>query len=160
MVSISAHDLRLAYEVREKLSLRPRDTRVQQTGGIISGSGAVVKNDAGAATVSGANTYSGGTTLNNGTLNANHATALGSGEDVTVACTQEAALFTEVAQKSIKFVNIRELGGWSGEKSTPKIAALIAMAALPETGDASVQRSTAFPVSRARPASTTASADG
>jgi ferredoxin len=58
--------------------------------------------------------------------------ALGSGEDVTVACTQEAALFTEVAQKSIKFVNIRELGGWSGEKSTPKIAALIAMAALPE----------------------------
>jgi ferredoxin len=58
--------------------------------------------------------------------------ALGSGEDVTVACTQEAALFTEIAQKSIKFVNIRELGGWSGEKSTPKIAALIAMAALPE----------------------------
>ena len=52
--------------------------------------------------------------------------ALGSGEDVTVACTQEAALFTEIAQKSIRFVNIRELGGWSGEKSTPKIAALIA----------------------------------
>ena len=58
--------------------------------------------------------------------------ALGSGEDLTVACTQEAALFSEVAQKSIKFVNIRELGGWSAEKSTPKIAALIAMAALPE----------------------------
>ena len=58
--------------------------------------------------------------------------ALGSGEDVTVACTQEAALFTEIAQKSIRFVNIRELGGWSGEKSTPKIAALIAMASLPE----------------------------
>jgi ferredoxin len=58
--------------------------------------------------------------------------ALGSGEDLTVACTQEAALFTEIAQKSIKFVNIRELGGWSGEKSTPKIAALIAMATLPE----------------------------
>ena len=58
--------------------------------------------------------------------------ALGSGEEVTVACTQEAALFAEIAQKSIKFVNIRELGGWSGEKSTPKIAALLAMAALPE----------------------------
>ncbi|HYI87865.1 MAG TPA: 4Fe-4S dicluster domain-containing protein, partial [Burkholderiales bacterium] len=58
--------------------------------------------------------------------------ALGSGEDLTVACTQEAALFSEIAQKSIKFVNIRELGGWSGEKSTPKIAALIAMATLPE----------------------------
>jgi ferredoxin len=58
--------------------------------------------------------------------------ALGSGEDVTVACTQEATLFSEIAQKNIKFVNIRELGGWSGEKSTPKIAALIAMATLPE----------------------------
>ncbi|MBN9316332.1 MAG: ABC transporter ATP-binding protein [Devosia sp.] len=40
MVSISAHDLRLVYEVRERLSLRPRDKRVeQQTGGTISGSG-------------------------------------------------------------------------------------------------------------------------
>jgi lipopolysaccharide transport system ATP-binding protein len=40
MVSISAHDLRLVYEVREKLSLRPRDKRVeQQTGGTISGGG-------------------------------------------------------------------------------------------------------------------------
>ena len=58
--------------------------------------------------------------------------ALGGGDDVLVACTQEAALFTEMAQKPIRFVNIRELGGWSAEKSTPKIAALIAMAALPE----------------------------
>jgi ABC-type polysaccharide/polyol phosphate transport system ATPase subunit len=39
MVSISANDLQLAYAVREKLSLRPRDMRVKQTGGIISGSG-------------------------------------------------------------------------------------------------------------------------
>ncbi|WP_423068663.1 ABC transporter ATP-binding protein [Devosia sp. CN2-171] len=40
MVKISAHDLRLVYEVREKLSLRPRDKRVEQkTGGTISGSG-------------------------------------------------------------------------------------------------------------------------
>ena len=40
MVSISAHDLRLVYEVREKLSLRPRDKHVgQQTGGTITGSG-------------------------------------------------------------------------------------------------------------------------
>jgi ferredoxin len=58
--------------------------------------------------------------------------ALGGGADVLVACTQEAALFSEIAQKPIRFVNIRELGGWSAEKSTPKIAALIAMAALPE----------------------------
>jgi ferredoxin len=57
--------------------------------------------------------------------------ALG-GDDVLVACTQEAALFSEIAQKPIRFVNIRELGGWSAEKSTPKIAALIAAAALPE----------------------------
>jgi len=39
MVSISAHDLRLVYKVREKLSLRPRDKRVERTGGTISGSG-------------------------------------------------------------------------------------------------------------------------
>lgn len=46
--------------------------------GIVSGSGAIIKNDTGTVTLSGANSYSGGTTLNNGTLNANNATALGS----------------------------------------------------------------------------------
>jgi lipopolysaccharide transport system ATP-binding protein len=39
MVSIRAHDLHLNYQVREKLTLRPRDTRVPQTGGTITGSG-------------------------------------------------------------------------------------------------------------------------
>jgi ferredoxin len=58
--------------------------------------------------------------------------AVGGGDDVVVACTQEAALFSELSEKPIKFVNVRELGGWSSEKSTAKIAALIAMAALPE----------------------------
>ncbi len=58
--------------------------------------------------------------------------ALGVGDDVIVACTQEAALFSEMSQKPIKFVNIRELGGWSPEKATAKIAALLATAALPE----------------------------
>ena len=58
--------------------------------------------------------------------------ALGSAEQTIVACTQEAALFGEISQKPIRFVNVRELAGWSAEKSTPKIAALIAMAALPE----------------------------
>ena len=57
--------------------------------------------------------------------------------DVIVACTQEAPLFGELAADSranIRFVNVRELAGWSAdsEKSTPKIAALVAMAALPE----------------------------
>jgi ferredoxin len=64
--------------------------------------------------------------------------AVGGGDDVIVACTQEAALFGELTEKSVKFVNIRELGGWSAEKSTPKIAALIAMAALPEPEPAPV----------------------
>jgi len=45
--------------------------------GVVSGTGSLIKNDSGTATLTGANTYSGGTTLNNGTLNANHATALG-----------------------------------------------------------------------------------
>ena len=58
--------------------------------------------------------------------------AVGGSDDVIVACTQEAALFSELTEKPIRFVNVRELGGWSAEKSTPRIAALIAMAALPE----------------------------
>jgi len=59
--------------------------------------------------------------------------------DVVVACTQEARLFGDVAEEAgrtqtIRFVNIRETGGWSAEarSSTPKIAALLAMAGLPE----------------------------
>lgn len=59
--------------------------------------------------------------------------------DVLVACTQEARLFGDVAEDSgktqtIRFVNIRESAGWSAEAraATPKIAALLAMAALPE----------------------------
>ena len=64
--------------------------------------------------------------------------AVGASDDVIVACTQEAALFSEVTEKSVRFVNIREMGGWSAEKSTPKIAALIAMAALPEAEPAPV----------------------
>ena len=63
--------------------------------------------------------------------------ALGAGDDLIVACTQEAALFGELAgegAKPIRFVNVREAAGWSREaaQATPKIAALIAMAALPE----------------------------
>ena len=59
--------------------------------------------------------------------------------DVVVACTQEARLFGEVAEEggkthTIRFVNIRETAGWSAEANaaTPKIAALLAAAALPE----------------------------
>ena len=64
--------------------------------------------------------------------------ALGAPE-MLVACTQEVALFNEVAQASeakgqIDFVNIRETAGWSseGKNATPKIAALIALAAMPD----------------------------
>jgi ferredoxin len=59
--------------------------------------------------------------------------------DVIVACTQEAPLFGEIAVDaksgaSLKFVNIREQAGWSADRAqaTPKIAALVAMAALPD----------------------------
>ena len=57
--------------------------------------------------------------------------------DVIVACTQEAALFGELASESpanIKFVNVREQAGWSAkaDEAMPKIAALVAMAALPD----------------------------
>lgn len=58
-------------------------------------------------------------------------------DDVVVACTQERSLFSELAQKSvapIKFVNIREHAGWSEEsgQALPKMAALLAAAALPD----------------------------
>jgi ferredoxin len=67
-----------------------------------------------------------------------------SGDDLLVACTQESRLFLElnaqtvgapsVAERPIRFVNIRENGGWSKDaaQATPKIAALIAAAQLPE----------------------------
>ena len=60
--------------------------------------------------------------------------ALGDGAPITVACTQEAPLFREVAENSpqaeLTFVNIRETGGWSNDAAAagPKAAALIAAA--------------------------------
>ena len=61
------------------------------------------------------------------------------GGDCLVACTQEAPLFAELADQTrakheLKFVNIRETAGWSKESkhATPKIAALLAMAMLPD----------------------------
>ena len=61
------------------------------------------------------------------------------GDDLTVACTQEAPLFGELHKElqavgSIKFVNIRETAGWSAEsaEAMPKIAALLAISDLPE----------------------------
>jgi len=66
--------------------------------------------------------------------------AIQSGDDVVVACTQEKRLFGELAQQTpeatspIRFVNIRETGGWSrdAKRAMPKIAALLAAAGLPE----------------------------
>src|SRR5260221_4566323 len=57
--------------------------------------------------------------------------------DVIVACTQEAPLFGELAgdsEATIRFVNVREQAGWSSEapRAIPKIAALVAAAALPD----------------------------
>ena len=62
----------------------------------------------------------------------NFENAVKSGENLIVACTQEAPLFQEVASElgvgeNITFVNIRENAGWSkdAEKASPKIAALL-----------------------------------
>jgi ferredoxin len=61
---------------------------------------------------------------------------LGSGAPITVSCTQEAPLFTEVAEEAVAaprvaFANIRENAGWSrdGREAGPKMAALLAAAA-------------------------------
>ena len=65
-------------------------------------------------------------------------------EPLLVACTQESRLFLELNDQTegaastqvrpIHFVNLRETGGWSrdGAAATPKLAALIAAAQLPD----------------------------
>jgi len=72
--------------------------------------------------------------------------AVKSGEELVVACTQEKRLFSELAEQAtsnapstatyapIRFVNIRETGGWSRDaaQASPKIAALLAAAHLPD----------------------------
>lgn len=65
--------------------------------------------------------------------------ALKAGEPLTVTCTQESPLFEEQREEqnsatSVSYVNIRETAGWSSEAlaATPKIAALIAAAAVPQ----------------------------
>jgi ferredoxin len=63
--------------------------------------------------------------------------ALAEGGGITIACTQEAPLFREVAEELAReapaFVNIRETAGWSKDAASagPKMAALIAAGAEP-----------------------------
>jgi ferredoxin len=65
--------------------------------------------------------------------------AAAAADTLTIACTQEAPLFAELADGSshaevpISFVNIRETAGWSAQAraATPKMAALLAAAQLP-----------------------------
>ncbi|MBS1218491.1 MAG: 4Fe-4S dicluster protein [Proteobacteria bacterium] len=61
--------------------------------------------------------------------------AVNSGDDLLVACTQEAPLFAELhaelkGKGAIQFVNVRETAGWSavGRQAAPKMAALLAAA--------------------------------
>ncbi|MGA9429740.1 MAG: 4Fe-4S dicluster domain-containing protein [Xanthobacteraceae bacterium] len=65
-------------------------------------------------------------------------TAVASGTPLTIGCTQEAPLFTEIAQErknetDLLFVNVRETAGWSSQAADagPKMAALLAAAAEP-----------------------------
>jgi len=64
---------------------------------------------------------------------------LGESQAITIACTQEAPLFEEMAADhdyagELTFANIRETGGWSqgAAQAMPKIAALLAAAHLPD----------------------------
>jgi ferredoxin len=62
--------------------------------------------------------------------------ALTAGDALTVGCTQEAPLFSEIAagrDADIRFANIRETAGWSADAASagPKMAALLALAAEP-----------------------------
>ncbi len=67
--------------------------------------------------------------------------ALDGSDSLVIACTQEAALFGELADQAekslvapLRFINIREVAGWTQEakSSGPKIAALLALADMPE----------------------------
>ena len=67
--------------------------------------------------------------------------ALDGSDSLVIACTQEGALFSELADQAekplvapLRFVNIREVAGWTQEAKTsgPKIAALLALADMPE----------------------------
>ncbi|MEX8495100.1 4Fe-4S dicluster domain-containing protein [Sphaerotilus sp.] len=72
------------------------------------------------------------------------AKATGPGQALLVACTQESRLFLDLNaetagapgldERPIHFVNLRETGGWSrdAKAATPKLAALIAAAQLPD----------------------------
>lgn len=60
------------------------------------------------------------------------------GTELIVSCTQEAPLFQELADEAgfsgrLRFVNIRELAGWSeeGKLAQPKVAALLSLAGIP-----------------------------
>lgn len=71
--------------------------------------------------------------------------ALKAGGAVTIACTQLAPLFQEVAEDvgftgDLAFANIRETAGWSEQAAAagPKAAALVAMAAVPVAPPTSV----------------------
>lgn len=75
----------------------------------------------------------------------NFESALKADKPVIVACTQEAPLFAEVRAEigvdtELRFVNVREHAGWSdeGARALPKIAALLAEAALDIPGTPSV----------------------
>lgn len=64
--------------------------------------------------------------------------AIAGGAPLTIGCTQEQPLFTEVAQEResrphLTFVNIRETAGWSSQAvdAAPKMAALLAAATEP-----------------------------
>ncbi len=65
------------------------------------------------------------------------------GASLIVACTQETSVFSSIAEDLDKpvphFVNIREFAGWSEDKGTlPKMAALLRMAAEPDTATRSL----------------------
>ena len=79
---------------------------------------------------------------------ANFTQALGEGEPVVVACTQEAPLFDETAidtnaETPVSYTNIRERAGWSSEggAAMPKIMALLAEATLDAPSASSVSLS-------------------
>ena len=90
--------------------------------GVLSGTGAIVKDGAGTLTLSGDNTYTGGTTISQGTLVAAQANALGTGPvDILSGATLQAD--TQITLSSDLTLNVSEndLVSLSRESNTPLI---------------------------------------
>ncbi|MAX26919.1 MAG: hypothetical protein CMJ19_20690 [Phycisphaeraceae bacterium] len=84
-INAASGDLALSGNITNNNQLTFTGDNDTAASGVISGSGAMVKNDAGILTLTGTNTYTGDTTLNAGTIVVGNDSALGIGGTLNIA---------------------------------------------------------------------------